>query len=293
MVYVWMDGGRFHRAEVVPIHLQGYTPMPATDTVRRKVLARAAELSARRGIALGRSGGNGVISHDGGSAQGVALNAPASPGISPLYGWAWDRVIRAIEAPEGTRLRLGQDLLPTGHLENHHLHGSPDRSWIEEGPQTIVRDNDGNRVMALAIDAGDDRGEIGMRVFEYTFEPGTPTTFALRARAEAPMVVTAYQQWRGRRDNRLEALLENPLRPIGRVEMAPGDWRDLRFDFDSPRVSAISYRVVLHVEPVDRSRAHVVEFDDISLIEWLTPPLAAGELPPHLEVGQASHVDVL
>lgn len=107
------------------------------------------------------------------------------------------------------------------------------------------------------------------------------------------MVVTAYQQWRGRRDNRLEALLENPLRPIGRVELAPGEWRDLRFDFDSPRVSAISYRVVLHVEPVDRSRAHVVKFDEISLIEWLTPPLSAGELPPHLEVGQASHVDVL
>lgn len=293
MVYVWMDGDRFHRAEVVPIHLQGYTPMPATDTVRRKVLARAAELSARRGIALGRSGGNGVITRDGGTAQHAALDAPASPGLSPLYGRAWNRVIRTIEAPEGTRLRLGQDLLPTGHLENHHLHGSPDRSWIEDGPQTIVRDNDGNRVMALAIDAGDAHGEIGMRVFEYTFEPGTPTTFALRARVEAPMVVTAYQQWRGRRDNRLEALLENPLRPIGRVELAPGEWRDLRFDFDSPRVSAISYRVVLHVEPVDRSRAHVVKFDEISLIEWLTPPLSAGELPPHLEVGQASHVDVL
>ena len=293
MVYVWMDGDRFHRAEVVPIHLQGYTPMPATDTVRLKVLKRTQELSARRGIALGRSGGNGVILPNGGTSVAAALKVPGEAGLSDLYRRDWSRTIDAVHADDSSRVRLGMNLLPTGHLENHHLHGSADRSWIDDGAQSVVRDDSGNHVMALTIPAGVKEDSIGMRTFEYTFEPGTPSTFALRAYTENPATVTAYQQWRGRRDDRTEALLGNRLRPIGRLELKTGEWQDLRFDFDSPRVSAISYRVLLTVTPRDGSKDHVSWFDDIALIEWLTPPLASGDLPPQVAAEQASHLDVM
>lgn len=293
MVYVWMDGDRFHRAEVVPLHIQGYTPMPATDTVRLKVLKRTQELSQRRGIMLTRSGGHGVIHGDGGRTKAAAWTAPDEAGISDLYALDWSLPITEILADEGRRVRMGMDLLPTGHLENYSLHGSPDRSWIEDGAQTVDRDSDGNHAMALTIPAGLEEDRIGMRTFEYTFEPGTPTTFSLRAKTKAPATVTAYQQWRGRRDNRTEALLGNELRPIGSVELQPGGWRDLRFDFDSPRVSAVSYRVVLAVRPHDGSREHVTWFDDIDLIEWMTPPLPGGMLPPQVAPSQASHMDVM
>ena len=83
------------------------------------------------------------------------------------------------------------------------------------------------------------------------------------------------------------------LRPIGRFELSAGDWQDLRFDFDAPRVSAISYRVVLKVEPADGSRDHVSEFDDFTLVQWATPPLTAGAVPAHLVVGQASHAELM
>ncbi|MEE4219329.1 MAG: CapA family protein [Xanthomonadales bacterium] len=293
MIYVWMDGGRFHRAELVPIHIQGYTPMPATDTVRLKVLKRTQELSARRGIAMGQSGGNGVIFADGGATEAGVLDIPETAGITSFNRADWSHTITSIKAADGKRVRLGKNMLPTGHFENYALHGSPDRSWIEDGRQSVIRDDDGNHVMSLLIPAGEEEGEIGMRIFEYTFEPGTPSSFIARARPESAVTVTAYQQWRGSRDNRLEALLENPLRPIGSVELEAGEWQDLRFDFDSPRVSAISYRIVLRVAPKDSTRAHTSWFDDIALIEWLTPALSAGDLPPQVAAQRTSHLDVI
>jgi poly-gamma-glutamate capsule biosynthesis protein CapA/YwtB (metallophosphatase superfamily) len=301
MVYVWMDGDRFHRAEVVPLHIQGYTPMPATDTVRQKVLKRTLELSKRRGIQLGRSGGNGVIL-PAGTAPGMDARTltvseieAGRSGVTPLYRNPWNEPFTRIAAADRKApfLRLGEDMLPTGHLENHHLHGSPDRSWISDGTQSVVTSEDGNRVMQLKIPAGTESGRVGMRTFEYTFEPGRPSSFTARVRVEAPATVTAYQQWRGRNDrSRVEALANNKLRAIGKAELQPGPWQDLRFDFDSPRVSAVSYRVVLVVEPGDGSREHITYFDDFNLVEWLTPHLAEGELPAFLAVEQASHVDL-
>lgn len=295
MVHVWMDGGRLHRAEVVPLHLQGYTPMPATDTVRRTVLQRTFELSARRGIRMGRSGAHGVIvpGEPPSALHPAVLAVDAKPALLSLHRRAWNEPVTAIETSGAdVRVRLGKNLLPMGHMENHRRHDAPDRSWIEDGSQSVVVAEDGNRLMQLRIPAGESTGRVGMRTFEYTFEPGTPTTFSTRVQVDAPATVTAYQQWRGRNDNRIEALAGNPLRPIGQVEVQPGDWRELRFDFDSPRVSAISYRVVVRVTPAEPGSEHESRFDDFALIEWLTPPLAAGPVPQHLAVGRASHAQV-
>ena len=302
MVWVWMDGDRLHRAEVVPIHLQGYTPMPATDTVRQKVLRRTQALSARRGVVMDVSGGHGVIRNGSRREEpaDTVLDLPlAGPGgatIRTLQAQPWQRPPTAVVADGGAsaRYRLGMNLLPTGHFESYPLHGSPDRSWIEDGAQTVLKIEDapsGSRVMQLDIPAGAGAGRIGMRTFEYTFVPGTPTSFVVHGRFSGPATVTAYQQWRGRNDDRLEALADNRLRPIGRVRTDGGDWRELRFDFDSPRVSAISYRVLLVVEPDESTAPYRAWFDDLALVEWLTPPLDSGPLPPHLSAARASHVE--
>ena len=301
MVYVWLDGERFHRAEIVPIHIQGYTTMPATDTVRQKVLKRALELSQRRGISLARSGGNGVILSASSAMEPasqplqLAEKSLEPTGIVPLHQRPWNASIGHIEVDDNAalRVRLGEDMLPTGHLENYHLHSSPDRSWISDGMQEVIKSDSGNHVMRLLIPAGAESGRVGMRTFEYTFEPGRPSTFATRVRVGSAATVTAYQQWRGKNDrNRFEALANNKLRAIGKTELNPGAWQDLRFDFNSPRVSAVSYRVVLVVEPTENSRDHESLFDDFDLVEWLTPGLDAGEVPGHHAVQQASHADV-
>jgi hypothetical protein len=101
--------------------------------------------------------------------------------------------------------------------------------------------------------------------------------------------VTAYQQWRKKDENRLEALKTAKFRIIGQQQLSAGGWQELRFDFDSPRVTAISYRLVLKVTPLDASKDHYSWFDDIALVEWLSPPLNDGDVPAHVANKTASH----
>ncbi len=302
LLYVWMDGEEFHRAEVMPLRIKGYLPMPATDSFRQSILRRVNELSGRRGLALRASGGNAVILPDAVNVEprpATPLGAAREPaGIHSLNGRGWHNPVASIQTdPIGnTRVRLGKDLLPMGHLESHDLFGVPDRSWIEDGSQAVVRLEDapsGSRAMRLRVPAGTKEGRVGMRTFEYTFEPGTPTTFVATARTSGPATVTAYQQWRKRDQNRMDALQNGKLRIIGQRELEPGGWKELRFDFDSPRVTAISYRVVLEITPQDASRDHESWFDDLALIEWLSTPLPAGPVPPRVPGKLASHAEVM
>ena len=85
LVWVWLDEGRLHRAEVVPIHIQGYTPMPATDTVRQKVLRRTYALSARRGVTLGASGGHGVIRNAPADREARVMDLPAENSCGRMH----------------------------------------------------------------------------------------------------------------------------------------------------------------------------------------------------------------
>ncbi|MFC1688335.1 CapA family protein [Pseudomonadota bacterium] len=306
LLYVWMDRDRLHRAEVVPIRIKGYTPIPATDTFRQSILKRVDKLSSRRGITLAASGGNAVILPTGKQFRTLpnsTLELPRAvfPGGSTIIsipGRRWQDPFNVIEPrPAGSsRTRLGQNLLPMGHLESHFLYDTPDRSWIEDGSQTIVAREDaplGRNVMQLSIPAGQNEGRIGMRTFEYTFEPGSPTSFVLTARTESPARVTAYEQWRKKDQNRLEALETAKLRMIGQQDLTADGWQELRFDFDSPRVTAISYRVIVTVEPLDKSAEHLTWFDDIRLIEWLSPPLGDGAVPENVPYRLATHAEVI
>jgi poly-gamma-glutamate capsule biosynthesis protein CapA/YwtB (metallophosphatase superfamily) len=300
LLYLWLDGDRLHRAEIMPLHIKGYVPVPATDTVRHAILRRVNELSGRRGITLQPSGGHAVI------VPGVMAREPARPyayparesrGLATVWplmreGWSatWDAVGRGDD--EAAKILLGRDLLPTGHFESHYLFDAPDRSWLADGTQRVVTHGSapsGRWVMQLQIPAGEKAGRIGMRTFERTFRPGTPTTFVARVKVQAPAVITAHQQWRKRNDKLWDALANAPLRPIGQTDVTPGDWQEIRFDFDSPRVTATAYRVVLTVSPAETATAHLSWFDDLSLIEWLGPPLAAGDIPAHVPTAQASH----
>jgi poly-gamma-glutamate capsule biosynthesis protein CapA/YwtB (metallophosphatase superfamily) len=306
LLYVWMDRDRLHRAEVTPIRIKGYTPMPATDTFRNTILKRVSNLSSRRGISLDASGGNAVIRPGARQNRPMPDNAMVLPRAvfpegatiisAPSRSWQMPYTVIETQPENSARVRLGKNLLPMGHLESHFLFDAPDRSWIEDGTQTIVKRDDapaGPIVMQLQVPADQGRGRIGMRTFEYTFEPGTPTTFAVMARTESPATVTAYQQWRKRDENRLEALETAKLRLIGRQELEAEGWQELRFDFDSPRVTAISYRVILRVEPADRSKEHVSWFDDIRLIEWLSPPLDDGPVPGNVPYRLTTHAEVV
>lgn len=64
ILYVWLDEGKFHRAEIVPLYVKGYKPTPATGMHRYTVMKRLTELSKTRNTYISQSGGHGVISFE-------------------------------------------------------------------------------------------------------------------------------------------------------------------------------------------------------------------------------------
>ncbi|MFT5521447.1 MAG: poly-gamma-glutamate capsule biosynthesis protein CapA/YwtB (metallophosphatase superfamily), partial [Enterobacterales bacterium] len=61
VLHVWMDGDDFYRAEIVPIYLKGYTPVPATGIQRNSLTKRTKALSLRRGLKMTESAGHLII----------------------------------------------------------------------------------------------------------------------------------------------------------------------------------------------------------------------------------------
>ena len=78
LLYVWMDGATFHRAEIVPIYVKDYHTVPATGAMRDYVLRRLADLSVGYGEVLDTSGGHGVIRVPGESPDEQLVDAGAS-----------------------------------------------------------------------------------------------------------------------------------------------------------------------------------------------------------------------
>ena len=80
---------------------------------------------------------------------------------------------------------------------------------------------------------------------------------------------------RRRRDDALGDALENgPSKLVGRVRVPEGAWRAFSFDFDQPRVSTRSVRLLIDVRSDDE--AATVRLDDLAWIEWSTPWLDGG-----------------
>ena len=51
--------------------------------------------------------------------------------------------------------------------------------------------------------------------------------------------------------------------------------------------------MLLEVEPAEGGADFSAWFDDLSLIEWLTPPLDPGPAPPRAALAQASHAELI
>ena len=76
LLYVWMDGDTLHRAEAVPLHVNGYIPTPATGLMRHAILTRLARLSGPR-VCMAPSGFHAAIKACNGARK--ASNTVAMP----------------------------------------------------------------------------------------------------------------------------------------------------------------------------------------------------------------------
>ena len=287
LLYVWMDGDRFHRAEIVPLDINGYVPTPATGAFRYAVLNRLARLSEETGICLTASGMHGVVS--AASATPCAMQTlllPDVAGTELVLGLAGTNASPfkpvAVDVKDA-KYRVGTNILPRGDFETAGLYGTTDRSWIEADGISLV--DDGSTRMSIVADRGE-TVRAGMKVFERTFTISNPATVSGKLRVEGDAEVRFYLQRRRTDDGLDEALDSGPLIPVGALSGTTDGWHNFSLDFEHPRVSTRSVRLLVDVTAPGDSTA-TVDLDDVAWVEWHTPWLQDGGDPVF-----GSHVQV-
>jgi len=230
-VNVWMDGDEFYRAEVIPLHIKGYKPLPATNATRRYILDRIARLSADRDTIVSRSGGHAVI--DSRQAES-AINPPGRG-----------------------------DVLFVGDFESYSSFETLERTWAAENaifePTTDARK--GHYALQVTPINADEPASFGLKTFMKVF-PTDKMRWQGYVKASEGTSISASIQYRPKGMNRYEALENAPLETLGIFETKSNNWTPIHFEFDAPSWKSNPSRILLKIE----NTKEPVKFDDIKII---------------------------
>jgi poly-gamma-glutamate capsule biosynthesis protein CapA/YwtB (metallophosphatase superfamily) len=256
---VWMDGDRLFRAEMIPIQLLDYRPVPAVAGMRQAVLRRIIELSAERGTRVGIVGGHGVIEPSGAIPAPTFCAAPAEAGLTAFrYDLHHPAAACAAAAP------TARDLFLRGDFEAARYDDARDRSWgVDGGTLDFVNDaHRGTTAMAVAA-AGAAPVTIAPKTF---FRPVAQRrlSFSGWVNLDAPATLELLLQEQPKGSGRTKALESAPLRPMGSQQIAAGGWQYVRFDIDrGADASALPLRPLLRISGAPRAR-----LDDLLFLAW-------------------------
>ena len=170
VLYVWMDGEDFHRAEIIPVYLQGYKPTPAIGNNRDITMKRLKTLSALRGTDMLASGGHGVIPNitDKINAKSNRHSLEVNNNsLAPLFTLPWQASVKQIQVPQNTSYRLGSGLTNNGDFENFASFDSPERGWWSSSEYEIAGDKNNKY---LSVKSGDESHWFGMQNFRRVFK---------------------------------------------------------------------------------------------------------------------------
>jgi len=279
LLYVWMDGEVLHRAEVVPMNINGYVPTPATGRFRFSVLNRLARLSRPYDTCLRESGAHAIIEscdEDAASDVQVVDIGDVQPTAVPVHldVLGMNPLGPAAFKADGQMYRLGTDILRRGDFEHSGLYGTTDRAWIQNKAVTISTDVP----HVLRVDVPKNKVvRSGMKVFERTFTPSNPTTVRGRIHTDGAATIRFSLQRRRMDDGLSDALESGPTSTVGGLRISRAGWHDFSFDFDQPRISTRSVRLLIDIkDDSGRRDGTTVLFDDLAWIEWRTPWLDGG-----------------
>ncbi|WP_417319945.1 CapA family protein [Emcibacter sp.] len=265
LLYVWMDGDKFHRAEVVPLYIKNYRPTPAVGNIRQYVLRRLADQSSRRGVILSRSGGHAVVQAGGQALQPVKVaRINGGSKILPLE-FPWYSYPLKISGDTGA-FRLGRDRLLFGDFEQEGLWGLSDRNWIYPDETCAVQSEVVYRGSHALCLPGGSRTELKNFIRTHDYVPGAPLTLHgfIRAGKEAPLNVSLGFWDQGAR--RAAALKKGRMVQLGRIEAEGDEWREFSIEFPAPDKKKVKgFRLIL--ENGDDS-GEAIYLDDLSLVEW-------------------------
>ena len=273
ILYVWLDDGKFHRAEIVPLYVKGYKPTPATGMHRYTVMKRLTELSKQRNTLIIPSGGHGVIrANNQTTSEKLTLAVYPVNGekVIPLYQLPWHRTITHVELPDdNVGYRLGTNLINGSDFESFATFDSPERGWVFQRSATTLNNfgASGQRSLNIKLTAANP-SIFGMQSFRRVYKASSAMTVKAKFNVQAPIKINFYWQGRKTRQKLFDAFDNSPKHLIGTTElMASQAWQNVELDFNSPRIGYKSYRVIAEITSQDGTSS-AINIDDFALIEW-------------------------
>ena len=273
---VWLQNGKFLRAEVIPMQVLDYRPVPAVGGMREAVLRRVHWLSAELGTMLARSGGHAVVWAKGPKAVQPACRTPGEERLAAIAPACLD-----------PKMDYGRNIVPRGDFANTLVAEARERFWETRNASVDFRGLDGGHGAMVLLPEG------AAKPFYLYTKSYLRDLYALRfsltskVRTARPVEVRLLVKARPGEDDEMTPSVAGE--EIGRQVIQPGgDWQELRFDFARPQVKqgAIPgvtgavpdpFRFILAFRYLDTRGEgdKAMAFDDFALVEWADAPSQA------------------
>ncbi len=271
ILYVWLDGEDFHRAEIIPIYLKGYVPTPATGQHRNYTIKRTEHLSARRKLNMTLTGGHLAIDNSANtqtskpSKRTVKYHVKPDHKTTSLVRFPSSGTISNITINGSTDVndsyRLGVNQVNGGDFESYRLFDSDERGW---SLSNINFEDQENNSLHARLEAGE-HAWIKMKNFRRVFKASSQMTFNASINTTQEIQAELYFQRRKTKDKFFDAI-NGPMELLGQQTLG-GSNQTISFDFDLPRVGYRSYRVMLKLKALNQ-QAVDVNVDELELIQW-------------------------
>ena len=236
VLYVWLDEGEFHRAEIVPLYVKGYKPTPATGMHRYTVMKRLTELSKARNTYVSQSGGHGIITAKNkaplSKSEQVTLSFNKNEKVLNLYNTPWHSQINQVLLSETElKYRLGTNLINGSDFESFDYFSGLERGWLFGRKTTALNTYgaSGYKSLALSLQA-EETTTFGMQSFKRVFSPSSQMTIKAKFKTNNKVKISYYWQGRKKRQKLFDAFKNSKKHLINSVELTGNDeWQGVLY----------------------------------------------------------------
>lgn len=275
ILYVWMDNGQFHRAELVPIYLKGYVPTPAIGEHKHQTLQRISALSKQRNTLLTASGAHAVLSKNQQNKTTPLKTHTLDQLQAPLINTkklGWQACPTALHANQASiPYRLGINLINGSDFENFASFEVKERQWlIENEVHSEIVNNNLNQAMSLTTKPQQSL-LFGIQNFRRVYESDTPVSLSFKIKNNSKLKISVYWQGRENGQQLLNAYTHSEKQLIQEISIDTNTvFKHINIEFDSPRRGYKSYRVLLEIQAASSQQSAHLILDDMALIQWHT-----------------------
>ena len=283
LLYVWMDGEKFHRAEIVPLYIKAYRPTPATGRMREYVLRRLKYLSAQESTAIELSGGHGVISlrkMEAAHSSEEKKISLLSGEIENFHSLAWNQELKSVSVDSASAtVRVGFDWWGMGDFEQQGLFDLPESSWRFSNPDSNTSADKAYGRYSMKLVKSKEAGETSATQKYFTRAwTGDEQSVVMKLYSEHEASLELCIELRTRLMSAPEAW-ENPkVECLGERPVSAEGWQQFVYDFPTPSMVANrGARIRVTLNSPEAQEQHFF-LDDIKMVSWQqTTSMTRGE----------------